>query len=44
VVSRIFRPEKEEVMGGWRRLHKEELHNLYASRNIVRVIKSRRMR
>jgi hypothetical protein len=31
-------------VGGWRRLHNEELHNLYASLNIIRVIKSRRMR
>jgi hypothetical protein len=40
----IFLPEGEEVAGGWRRLHNEELHNLYASQNIIRVIKSRRMR
>jgi hypothetical protein len=33
--------KKEEVAGGWRRLHKEELHNLYASPNILRVIKLR---
>jgi hypothetical protein len=32
------------VAGGWKRLHNEELHNLYASSNIIRVIKSRRMR
>jgi hypothetical protein len=32
------------VAGGWRRLHSEELRNLYASRNIIRVIRSRRMR
>jgi hypothetical protein len=32
----------EEVAGGWRTLHNEELHNLYASLNIIRVIKSRR--
>jgi hypothetical protein len=36
--------EREEVMGGWRRLHNEELHNLYTSVYIIRVIKSRRMR
>jgi len=43
----IFRTEEqcpEEVVGGWRRLHNEELHNLYTSQNIIRVIKSRRMR
>jgi hypothetical protein len=34
----------EEVAGGWRRLHIEELHNLYTSLNIIRMIKSRRMR
>jgi hypothetical protein len=32
------------VVGGWRRLHNEELHNLYTSRNVIRVIKSRRIR
>jgi hypothetical protein len=41
---RIFGPKREEVAGGWRRLHNEELHNLYASPNIIRVIESRRMR
>jgi hypothetical protein len=40
----IFGPKREEVAGGWRRLHNEELHNLYTSRNILRVIKLRRMR
>jgi hypothetical protein len=44
VLRRIFRPKREEVAGGWRRLHNEELHNLYASPNIVRVMKSRRMK
>jgi hypothetical protein len=44
VLRRIFGPKKEEVAGGWRRLHNEELHNLYTSPNIIRVIKSRRVR
>jgi hypothetical protein len=44
VLRRIFVPKREEVAGGWRRLHNEELHNLYASLNIIRVIKARRMR
>jgi hypothetical protein len=43
VLRRIFGPKREEVAGGWRTLHNEELHNLYASPNIVRVI-IRRMR
>jgi hypothetical protein len=42
VLRRIFGPTKEEVAGGWRRLHNKELHNLYTSPNI-RIIKSRRM-
>jgi hypothetical protein len=41
--KKIFGPKREEVAGGWRRLHNEELHNLYASQNIIRVIKSKRM-
>jgi hypothetical protein len=44
VLRRIFGPKREEVVGGWSRLHNEELHNLYASPNIIRVIKSRRIR
>jgi hypothetical protein len=43
-LRRIFGPKREEVAGDWRRLHNEELHNLYTSPNIIRVIKSRRMR
>jgi hypothetical protein len=43
VLRRIFEPKWEEVAGDWRRLHDEELHNLYASLSI-RVIKSKRMR
>jgi len=41
---RVFGPKREEVAGGWRRLHNEELHNFYTSPNVVRVIKSGRMR
>jgi len=44
VLRRIFGPRRDEVTGEWRRLHKEELNDLYCSPNIVRVIKSRRMR
>jgi hypothetical protein len=36
-------PKREEVAGGWRRLHNEELHNLYTSPNIIRMIMSSRM-
>jgi hypothetical protein len=43
VLKRIFGPKREEVAGGWRRLHNEELYNLYASTYNIRVIKSRRM-
>jgi hypothetical protein len=39
VLRRIFGPKREEVAGVWRRLHNEELHNLYASPNIIRAIK-----
>jgi hypothetical protein len=40
----IFRPRRDEVTGGWRKLHNEELHDLHSSPSIVRIIKSRRMR
>jgi hypothetical protein len=43
VLRRIFGPKREEVAGGLRRLHNEELRNLYVSSYIIRVIKSRRM-
>jgi hypothetical protein len=39
----IFGPKRDKVIGGWRKLHNEELHNLYCSRSIIRIIKSRRM-
>jgi hypothetical protein len=44
VLRRIFGPKRYEVTAEWRNLHNEELNNLYSSPNIVRVIKSRRMR
>jgi hypothetical protein len=44
VLRRIFGPRKDEVTGEWGRLHNEELNDLCSSPNIVRVIKSRRMR
>jgi len=44
VLRRIFGSRREEVTGEWRRLHNKELNDLYSSPNIVRVIKSRRMR
>jgi len=44
VLRRIFGPRRDEVMEEWRRLHNEELNHLYTSPNIVREIKSRRMR
>ena len=44
VLRRIFGPKRDEVTGEWRQLHNEKLNDLYCSPNIVRVIKSRRMR
>jgi len=44
VLRRIFGPRRDEVTGEWRRLHEEELNDLYSSSNIMRVITSRRMR
>jgi hypothetical protein len=44
VLWRIFGLRREEVVGGWKKLHNERLHNLYTSPNSIRVIKLRRMR
>jgi hypothetical protein len=44
VLRRIFGSKRDEVTGEWRKLHNEELNDLYCSPNIVRAIKSRRMR
>jgi hypothetical protein len=43
VLRRIFGPKRDGVTGGWRKLHSEELHNLYCSPSIIRIIKPRRM-
>jgi hypothetical protein len=44
VLRRIFGPKRDEVTGGWRKLHNEELYNLYSSPSIIRIIKSGMMR
>jgi hypothetical protein len=44
VLRRIFGPKRNEVTGGWRKVHNEELHNLYSFPSIIKIIKSRRMR
>jgi hypothetical protein len=44
VLRRIFGPKRDEVMGGWRKLHNEEFQNLYSSPSIIRMIKPRRIR
>jgi hypothetical protein len=44
VLRRIFGAKRGEVTGGWRKLYNEELHNLYSSPSIIRIITSRRMR
>jgi hypothetical protein len=44
VLRRIFGPKRDEVTGGWRKLHNEELCDLYSSPGIIRIIKSRTMR
>jgi hypothetical protein len=43
VLRRIFGPKRDDVTGDWRKLHNDELHNLYSLPNIIRMIKSRRM-
>jgi hypothetical protein len=43
VLRRIFGPKRDEVMGEWRKLHNEELHNLYSSPDIIRQIKANEM-
>jgi hypothetical protein len=44
MLRRIFGPKREEVAGGWRKLHNDKLHNLYASSSVIRVTNSRKMR
>jgi hypothetical protein len=44
VLRRIFGPKRDEVTGEWGKLHNEELHDLYSSPSIIRIIQSRRMR
>jgi hypothetical protein len=44
VLRRIFGPKRDEVTGEWRKLHNEELHNFYSSPDIIRQVKSRRIR
>jgi hypothetical protein len=44
VLRRMFEPKRDEVMGGWRKLHNEKLRNLHPSPSIIRIMKSRRMR
>jgi hypothetical protein len=44
VLRKIYGPKTKEVAGGWRRLHSEELHNLDTSPNIIRVIKSNKIK
>jgi hypothetical protein len=44
MLNRIFGLKRDEVTGGWRKMHNEELHNFYSSPNIIKMMKSRRMR
>jgi hypothetical protein len=43
VLRRIFQPRRDEVLGGWRKLHNEELRDLYSASSIIRIIKSKGM-
>jgi hypothetical protein len=43
VLRRVFGPKRDEVTGEWRKLHNKDLHDLYSSPSIIRIIKSRRM-
>jgi hypothetical protein len=43
VLTKIFWPKRDGVTGGWRKLHNEELHDLYTLRSVIRITKSRRM-
>jgi hypothetical protein len=44
ILRRVVGPKRDEVTGGWRKLHNEELHGLYSSPSIIRIIKARSMR
>jgi hypothetical protein len=44
VLRKLYGPKRDEVIGGWRKLHNKELYNLYCSPSIIRIIKSKRMR
>jgi hypothetical protein len=44
LLRRIFGPKRDEVTVGWRKLHNEDLHNLYCSPNVIRMIKARKMK
>jgi hypothetical protein len=44
VLRRMFRPKRDEATGGWRKLHNEDLHNMYCSPNIIKMIKPREMK
>jgi hypothetical protein len=44
VLRKIFGPKRDAVIGGWRKLHNEELHNFYCSPSVIRIVKTRTMR